>query len=155
MIKFSKLLLILTCSIIILSGAFSVYADEPADEKGYEAIEYQTWKLFWPSISQAEKVKMGMSYSEVTEILGKPQYNFGFGWVRDVYVLNDGYIGITYNRTEEGSLVVGNIIIKHDIWRNFLYWLPNLLITLIIIFVAIILIRKLIRKKQVKKSLSS
>ena len=155
MIKFSKLSLILAFCIIIIAGAFSAYADEPADEKEYESIEYQTWKLFWPSISQAEKVKMGMSYSEVTELLGKPQYNFGSGWVRDVYVLNDGYIGITYNRTEEGSLVVGNIIIKHDIWRNFLYWLPNLLILLIIVFAIIISIKKLIYKKKVNKSLTA
>ena len=93
-----------------------------------------------------------MSYSEVTELLGKPQYNFGSGWVREVYVLNGGYLELSYDKNDEGALKVIIIKLNRDIWRNFLYWFPNLLILLVIIFAIIISVNKLIRNKQVEKS---
>ncbi|MDE5620236.1 MAG: hypothetical protein K2O29_00695 [Ruminococcus sp.] len=42
------------------------------------------------SVSDFEEIQLGMSYSQVVEIMGEPTGTVGFGIVWEVYGLNDG-----------------------------------------------------------------
>lgn len=54
------------------------------------------------AVSDFEEIKLGMSYSQVVEIMGEPTGTVGFGIVWDVYSLNDGaYIKMLFTGYNE------------------------------------------------------
>lgn len=82
------------------------------DTNAYLYVEYQVDKQVLPDSGTAHLVYEGMSYSQVTELLGLPQQQRTFGLLVVEYALADGSFLVVEYVSIDGQLIVNNCFIE-------------------------------------------
>lgn len=82
------------------------------DTNAYLYVEYQVDKQVLPDSGTAHLVHEGMSYSQVTELLGLPQQQRTFGLLVVEYALADGSFLVVEYVSIDGQLIVNNCFIE-------------------------------------------
>lgn len=120
-------------------------------------FDHSKWKFIWPTVGNACKVNLGMTFNQVKDLLGLPQYCKGSGLIREVYYLGGGYSAELYysisSNAEEYTVIIIHILPLT--WEGdpnyYLITIANIIIPILIAAAIILVLVICYRRYKIKR----